>query len=114
MGGWGGKGGWGGGGNLASVLQALVGGKGGKGKGRRGPNINKYDAEKKVWVGNLPEDKASWKELNEPFKTAGKVKWVEPLGKRSAGTSVVVMDTAEEAAAAIATLNGSMVGGKAI
>merc|ERR1712046_213105 len=100
---------------MGGILQALLGGKGGKGKGKgKGPNINRYDADKKVWVGNLPEDKATWKELNELFKTVGKVKWVAPLGKRSSGTSCVVMGTAEEATAAISQLQGSEIGGKAI
>merc|ERR1712178_206178 len=101
----------GGRGNLASVLQALVGGKGGKGKGRKGPNINKYDAEKKVWVGNLPKDQATWKDLNELFKTVGSVKWVAPLGKKSSGETCVVMSTAEEATNAIVQLQGSVIGG---
>merc|ERR1711988_1587628 len=88
---------------------------GGEGKGKgRGPNLNKYDAAKKVWVGNLPNDKATWKDLNELFKTAGKVKWVEPLGKKKGGASCVVFNTAEEAATAIATLQGSVIGGNAI
>merc|ERR1712151_160243 len=93
--------------------KALLGGKG-KGKGKRGPNINKFDAEKKVYVGNLPTDKATWKDLNELFKTVGKVKWVAPLGKKSSGESCVVFNTAEEAATAIATLQGSVIGGNAI
>merc|ERR1712157_715712 len=87
---------------------------GGKGKWRSGPNINKFDAEKKVFVTNLPDDKATWKDLNELFKTVGKVKWVAPLGKRSKGESCVVFSTAEEAATAIATLQGSVIGGNAI
>merc|ERR1711862_710795 len=106
-----------GGGDLVGVLQALIGGGKGKGKGkgkRRGPNINKYDESKKVWVGNLPTDKATWKDLNELFKTVGTVKWVAPLGKRSKGESCVVFDTAEEASAAISQLQGSMIGGKPI
>merc|ERR1712224_594594 len=109
----GGKGG--GGGGLMSVLQSLMGGGKGKGKGKRkGPNINKADAEKKVWVGNLPTDKATWKDINELFKTAGHVKWVQPLGKKSSGETCVVFNTAEEAATAIATLQGSVIGGNAI
>merc|ERR1711879_238158 len=97
------------------VLKQALKGKGkGKGKGNRGPNINKYDAEKKVHVSNLPADKATWKDLNELFKTVGKVKWVAPLGKKSSGETCVVMSTAEEAATAIASLQGSEVGGKAI
>merc|ERR1712217_279063 len=102
-------------GETFGVLKQLLGKGKGKGKGKgRGPNINKYDDAKKVWVGNLPTDKATWKDLNELFKTAGKVKWVEPLGKKKGGASCVVFNTAEEAATAIATLQGSVMGGNAI
>mmetsp|Transcript_134194 Transcript_134194/g.233162 ORF Transcript_134194/g.233162 Transcript_134194/m.233162 type:complete len:123 (+) Transcript_134194:98-466(+) len=111
--GWGGGGkSWGGGG-MWGVLQALMGK--GKGKGKsKGPNLNKYKPEQKVWVGNLPADKATWKELNELFKTVGVVKWVQPMGKKSRCESCVAMSTAEEAAAAIASLQGSEIGGQAI
>merc|ERR1719240_1686725 len=70
-------------------------GKGGKGKGRSGPNINKYDPSVKVWVGGLPEDKATWKDLQTLCNTVGKTKWIAPLGKRSNGESCVVFSTAE-------------------
>merc|ERR1711937_817182 len=105
----------GGGGVLGALMSLLGGGKGkGKGKGRRGPNIAKIDSEKKVWVGNLPTDQSTWKELNELFKTVGHVKWVAPLGKKDRGESCVVMNTAEEASEAIAKLQGSVIGGNAI
>eukprot|EP00930_Biecheleria_cincta_P061353 TRINITY_DN4691_c0_g1_i1.p1 TRINITY_DN4691_c0_g1~~TRINITY_DN4691_c0_g1_i1.p1 ORF type:complete len:130 (-),score=36.29 TRINITY_DN4691_c0_g1_i1:92-481(-) len=108
--GWGGCGGngWGGG-----VWMPMFNMGKGKGKGK-GPNLNKFDAAQKVWVGNLPEEKPSWKDLMELCKTVGTVKWVEPLGKRSKAESCVVFSTAEEAAAAIAQLQGSMIGDKPI
>merc|ERR1712173_518626 len=91
---------------VMGVLQLLFGGKG-KGKGNKGPNLNKYDAEKKVWVGNLPTDKPTWKELNELFKTVAHVKWVQPLGKK--GEACIAFATAADASTAIAKLNGAMI-----
>merc|ERR1719297_424396 len=84
-------------------------GKGGKGKSG-GKNINDFEPAQKVWVGSLPEG-VQWKELQTHFEVAGKVRWVETLGK---GVACVVFNSEEEVAAAIATLNGSVLGGAAI
>merc|ERR1711957_308611 len=102
-------------GGIMAVLQALMGG-GGKGKGKRdnGPKLTTFDADRKVWVGGLPTEKPTWKDLNELFKGAGSVKWVAPLGKKDSGEACVVMGSAEEATAAIAQLQGSVIQGSAI
>eukprot|EP00448_Togula_jolla_P005775 CAMPEP_0170603486 /NCGR_PEP_ID=MMETSP0224-20130122/18936_1 /TAXON_ID=285029 /ORGANISM="Togula jolla, Strain CCCM 725" /LENGTH=135 /DNA_ID=CAMNT_0010928367 /DNA_START=47 /DNA_END=454 /DNA_ORIENTATION=- len=82
-------------------------GKGkGKGKGKDRTPLKKFDASQKVWVGGLTPE-VSWKELQDHFNTIAKTKWVEVLPK---GMACVVYPTAEEAATAIATLNGSVVG----
>merc|ERR1712216_483840 len=80
------------------------------GKKQGGPDVSKVDADKKVWVGNLTKGKDTSKDLNELFKTAGKVTGVKSLGK----SACVVFSTAAEAALAIASLQGSMIGGNAI
>merc|ERR1740139_667601 len=45
---------------------------------------------------------------------AGQSSWVEVFGRNNAGTGAVVFKTAEEAANAVATLNGSVLGGQNI
>merc|ERR1740129_1428160 len=90
------------------------GGKGyGKGNGRGGKGRLRAAAELKVWVGGLNEE-TKWKELQTHMDTAGKSTWVEVFSGKNAGTGAVVFKTAEEAANAIATLNGSELGGQAI
>mmetsp|Transcript_47386 Transcript_47386/g.119427 ORF Transcript_47386/g.119427 Transcript_47386/m.119427 type:complete len:120 (+) Transcript_47386:111-470(+) len=88
-------------------------GKGyGKGKGRgKGRIMGTPDV--KVWVGGLsPEVK--WKDLQTHMDQAGKSSWVEVFSGKNAGTGAVVFKTAEEAANAVATLNGSLLGGQPI
>merc|ERR1719261_1052634 len=70
-------------------------------------------AELKVWVGNLAES-TTWKDLQTHMNQAGKTKWIEVFSGKNQGTGAVVFDTAEEAINAIATLNGSELGGQAI
>mmetsp|Transcript_1210 Transcript_1210/g.2502 ORF Transcript_1210/g.2502 Transcript_1210/m.2502 type:complete len:129 (-) Transcript_1210:77-463(-) len=83
-------------------------GKGkGKGKGHRG-----FAIEKKVWIGGIPEG-VTYKELHEHMKAAG-AKWSEVFEGNGKGTGVVCFATPEEATAAIATLNGSLLNGAPI
>merc|ERR1712007_140199 len=88
----------------------------GKGKGGREkvPNLEleklqKIDAELKVWIAGLDE-KTSWKKVREHFKDVGKPK----VALMNKGRACVAFDTAEEASDAIATHNGSELGGKTI
>merc|ERR1712224_85736 len=84
----------------------------GKGKGKgKGKSLRSFYAEKKIWIGNLP-DSVQYKELFELLKPAG-AKWVEVMGKDK-GTAGAAFGTAEEATAAIAkfnvhVLNGTMI-----
>merc|ERR1719446_340455 len=85
----------------------------GKGRGRGRPRELQVDPSLKVWVGDLPEG-VKWKELQEHMDKAGKTKWVEVLPGKGKGTAAVAYGTAEEAQAAIATLNGSEFAGQNI
>merc|ERR1712194_541052 len=93
-----------------------MGGSGGKGGGkggkRRGGRM-RGPPEVKVWLGGLSEE-TKWKELQTHMDQAGKSTWCEVFGGKGAGTGAVVYTTAEEAANAVATLNGSVVDGKNI
>eukprot|EP00446_Apocalathium_sp_SHHI-4_P091512 CAMPEP_0177460760 /NCGR_PEP_ID=MMETSP0369-20130122/14845_1 /TAXON_ID=447022 ORGANISM="Scrippsiella hangoei-like, Strain SHHI-4" /NCGR_SAMPLE_ID=MMETSP0369 /ASSEMBLY_ACC=CAM_ASM_000364 /LENGTH=208 /DNA_ID=CAMNT_0018934185 /DNA_START=80 /DNA_END=706 /DNA_ORIENTATION=+ len=95
-----GKGGWG-------MIWAPLFAKGmfGKGKGKGKMSANNFAPEKKVWIGGIAEG-TEYKELHEHFKVAG-AKWVEVWQGNGNGTGVACFSTAEEAAAAISTLNGS-------
>merc|ERR1719161_497655 len=101
-------------GDMMKVIQMLMGGKGG-GKGKWGNNKNdlvskvaRKTPEKVVWIGGLPKPGGKWKENNkellEQMKAAGcNAKFVDI---RKNGTGGAIFKTAEEATAAIATLNG--------
>merc|ERR1712048_701075 len=69
-----------------------------------------FDPEVKVWIGGMTET-TTWKELQDHMNAAGKTKWVEVFTGKGAGTGAVAYSTAEEAVDAIATLNGSTLGG---
>merc|ERR1712039_525644 len=87
---------------------------GGKGKGKsKGKSLKSFDPSVKVWIGSVPED-ATWKELQAHMDQAGKTKWVEVFKGKSAGTAAAAYSTAEEASAAIAALNGSVLKSSAI
>merc|ERR1719277_521920 len=87
-------------------------GKGfGKGKGKGGHRS--FSDEQKVWVGGLPEG-TTYKELQPHMKQAGNAKWVECFQGNGKGTGVVCYEKAEEATAAVSSLNGSMLSGSAI
>mmetsp|Transcript_81064 Transcript_81064/g.247706 ORF Transcript_81064/g.247706 Transcript_81064/m.247706 type:complete len:134 (-) Transcript_81064:58-459(-) len=76
----------------------------GKGKGHRS-----FAIEKKVWIGGLPEG-VTFKELHEHMKPAG-AKWTEVFEGKGKGTGVACFASPDEAAAAIAALNGSVLNG---
>jgi len=100
--------------NLVQLAQkiAKATGKGGsKGSDKFKLKLGKMDASLKVWVGGLPKT-ATWKELEKHFtEVAGKPKLTEIMGK---GTACVAYKTEDEAASAIAALNGTELGGRTI
>merc|ERR1719235_824221 len=121
--GWGGKGkggGWGGGGKSwgggwSSPQQSWGKGKGfGKGKGG-GKGKYKCKPDQKVWIGGLPEQESRDVDLNkalqEHMKQAGDCKFVS-IGRGGSGSAA--FGSAEDAASAIATLNGSTFQGHVI
>eukprot|EP00930_Biecheleria_cincta_P021405 TRINITY_DN15883_c0_g1_i1.p1 TRINITY_DN15883_c0_g1~~TRINITY_DN15883_c0_g1_i1.p1 ORF type:complete len:300 (-),score=75.02 TRINITY_DN15883_c0_g1_i1:119-973(-) len=88
-------------------------GKGGKGKKpltKTEERLQKIDNSLKVWVGGLPEG-TTWKQLEEHFATVVKPKVTDVM---RAGHGVVAYDNAEDVETAIATLNGSELGGATI
>merc|ERR1719428_1612992 len=92
-------------------MKMMMGGKGG-GKGKGGKDkmsLSNFKADKKVWVGNIPDGTTS-RELHDHFKEAG-AKWSESYGGNSKGTGGVAFKTSEEATNAISTLNGSVLKG---
>ena len=129
--GWGGgKGYGGGGGGIASVIQALIGGGGGggwdnswggKGKGKgKGKNSllkhkTKTSPENCVWIGGLESGAKSRdtnKKLQAHFEKQGApAKYVE-IGFKGAGGAI--FGSSEEAAAAIAAVNGTKFDGKTL
>eukprot|EP00928_Gymnodinium_smaydae_P063424 TRINITY_DN46_c0_g1_i3.p1 TRINITY_DN46_c0_g1~~TRINITY_DN46_c0_g1_i3.p1 ORF type:complete len:131 (+),score=46.58 TRINITY_DN46_c0_g1_i3:48-440(+) len=105
--------GWGGGNILGAVMQLLSGGKGkGKGKGQRS-FIKTVHRSKKVWIGGLAEGVKGDKDLNKQLQMhmskAGKCTYAEICDK---GTGVASFQKEEEAASAIAMLNGSNFNGR--
>merc|ERR1719235_766529 len=84
----------------------------GKGKGQWGGGLSSFPAEKKVWVGGLPEDGSiTFKELQTHFSEVGTAKFATIMKGKGAGTGGVAFATAEEATAAIKKLNGSVLNG---
>eukprot|EP00444_Apocalathium_aciculiferum_P010229 CAMPEP_0183388122 /NCGR_PEP_ID=MMETSP0370-20130417/3819_1 /TAXON_ID=268820 /ORGANISM="Peridinium aciculiferum, Strain PAER-2" /LENGTH=127 /DNA_ID=CAMNT_0025566951 /DNA_START=68 /DNA_END=451 /DNA_ORIENTATION=+ len=108
-----GKGKGGGGWGVTPPMLQMMFAKGmfgkGKGKGKGKMSANNFKPDKKVWIGGLAEG-TGYKELHEHLKVAG-AKWVEVWKGNGAGTGVACFGTAEEAAAAISTLNGSDLNG---
>ncbi len=82
----------------------------GKGKGKGKGKGLKVDPSLKVWIGNVPPT-GDWKALQAHMNQAGATKWVEIFQGRGAGTAAVTYGTPEEAANAIAMLNGSVLNG---
>merc|ERR1719163_1950537 len=80
----------------------------GKGKGKGwGSGLSSFPAEKKVWIGGLPEEGVTFRELQAHFPGS---KFAAVMKGKGAGTGGVAFATAEEATAAIQTLNGSSLG----
>mmetsp|Transcript_143122 Transcript_143122/g.248055 ORF Transcript_143122/g.248055 Transcript_143122/m.248055 type:complete len:215 (+) Transcript_143122:55-699(+) len=96
-----------------AMMQFLTKGKGwgkgwGGGKGRGG--LASFPAEKKVWIGGIPEE-TTYQELQAHFPGS---KFATAMKGKGAGTGGVAFGTAEEATAAIQTLNGSAFKGATI
>eukprot|EP00435_Cladocopium_sp_Y103_P072615 s107_g40.t2 len=99
--------------NYGMMMPPMFAFKGkGKGKGKRSPQLN-VDPAKKLWIGNIPEE-ANWKDLQALVDKAGKSRWVEIFRGKGKGTGAVVYNTADEAQAAKATLNGADLCGSSI
>merc|ERR1711865_406827 len=89
-------------------MMAYYGGKGG-GKGwGKGGGLSTFSAEKKVWIGGIPEEGVTFRELQAHFPGS---KFATVMKGKGAGTGGVAFATSEEATAAIATLNGSTLAG---
>merc|ERR1712013_646033 len=88
------------------------GGKGKFGKGGRGGGggLSSFPAEKKVWIDKIPES-VTFRELQAHFPGC---KFATVMKGKAAGTGGVAFATAEEATAAIETLNGSDLAGSSI
>jgi RNA recognition motif-containing protein len=110
--------GWGGYNMDPWAMMQMFSWKGGKGNGKgkwgggRG-GLSSFPAEKKVWVGNLPED-VTFSELQDHFGGNGVAKFAAVMKGKSAGTGGVAFSSDEDAANAIKTLNGSSFKGAAI
>jgi len=97
--------------NWAKGYSYMYQGKGwGKGWGSGG-GLRSFPAEKKIWVGGVPEEGVDFKELQAHFPGS---KFATVMKGNGAGTAGVAFETAEEATAAIQTLNGSVLGGATI
>merc|ERR1719253_2497005 len=83
----------------------------GKGKGWGGGGLRSFPAEKKIWIGGIPEEGVTFKELQAHFPGS---KFATVMKGKGAGQGGVAFATAEEATAAIRTLNGSVLGGVTI
>merc|ERR1719420_60622 len=98
--------------NMQKMMKNVGGGGGKGGKNKNKMSLSNFPADKKVWVGDIPDGVKS-KELHEHFKDAG-AKWSEAYGGNSKGTGGVAFKTAEEAQSAISSLNGSVLKGSMI
>lgn len=121
---WGGKCGWGKGGypGVWDMFAAMKGGKFGKGcgkdckgkvgKGKSGSGgLRNFAMECKVWVGNVPTTATS-DELKEHISANGMTAKFVHVGAKGSGG--IAFATAEEAAEALITLNGSLLGDNAL
>merc|ERR1719203_2246242 len=83
---------------------------GGKGWGKQSTGLSSFPAERKVWLGNLPEG-LTFRDLQAHFPGS---KYAIVMKGKAAGTGGVAFATAEEATEAIKTLNGSTLAGATI
>jgi RNA recognition motif-containing protein len=99
-----------------AMMQMMAYYKGGKGKGkgwgdtgfgRSSGGLSSFPAEKKVWIGGLPTEGVTFRELQAHFPGS---KFATVMKGKAAGTGGVAFGTAEEATEAIAKLNGSVLG----
>merc|ERR1712187_716518 len=106
---------------MSMLMNSFGGGKrkgGGKGFRRRGGIGNRTSAEKKVWIGGLPDvsDKEQLKEASKKLfehmkKKGGDCKFAEIWPK---GVGVAVYQTEEDAQTAIAEMSGTKFRGKTL
>merc|ERR1712032_168109 len=106
---------------MSMLMSAWGGGKkkgGGKGWKRKSDIGNRTSADKKVWIGGLPEiedrekRKEASKKLHEHMKkNGGDCKFAEIWPK---GVGVAVYKTEEEAQSAIAEMSGTKFKGKTL
>merc|ERR1712060_330609 len=90
------------------------GGFGGfKGKGKGKGKKKQIDTTKTIWVGNVPEG-TTYQELKAHGEQAGGAKWAEVFNNKGKGTGAIGYSTAEEAAAAVSILNGTVLKGQPI
>lgn len=112
--GYGGYGGKGGGYGMPPWAMMWSFGKGsyggGKGWGKQSTGLSSFPAERKVWLGNLPEG-LTFRDLQAHFPGS---KFATAMKGKAAGTGGVAFATAEEATEAIKTLNGSTLAGATI
>merc|ERR1712203_781592 len=92
---------------MMEMMKGFANGKGG-GKGRSG--LSSFPPEKKVWIGGLAEE-VTFKELKDHFPNS---KFAAVMKGKGVGTGGVAFATAEEATAAIESLNGSTLAGSTI
>merc|ERR1712150_15576 len=88
-------------------------GKGWGGKPWGGGGLSSFPAEKKVWIGNLPEG-VTYQQLLDHFGGPGKAKYAIAMKGKGLGTGGAAFATAEEATEAIQRLNGSVLNGVTI
>jgi len=98
-----------------AMMQMMAYYKGGKGKGKgfggSSGGLSSFPAEKKVWIGGLPEEGVTFRELQAHLPGA---KFATVMKGKAVGSGGVAFGTAEEATEAIAKYNGSVLAGQTI
>eukprot|EP00747_Dinoflagellata_sp_TGD_P183975 gnl/TRDRNA2_/TRDRNA2_39243_c0_seq1.p1 gnl/TRDRNA2_/TRDRNA2_39243_c0~~gnl/TRDRNA2_/TRDRNA2_39243_c0_seq1.p1 ORF type:complete len:489 (-),score=109.23 gnl/TRDRNA2_/TRDRNA2_39243_c0_seq1:61-1527(-) len=82
-------------------------------KARKAGRGKKYDPKLRVWIGGIPEG-LSVADLQAHMDAVAKTSYAEIFEGKGKGTGFVMYSTPEEVATAIATLNGSSVGGATV
>merc|ERR1712151_908479 len=96
--------------------QKKGGGKGWQKKtwgGNKWKKTNRVNTSKTIWIGNIPPG-ATFKELKELGDQVGGCKWAEVYKFKGKNTGAIGFASAEEAANAIPSLNGALIGGQSI